>query len=53
LLVRKKRPVFRADVEARRRARRAAPQPPSEKIVADRRKKPVRHKKKWLETELE
>jgi len=51
--VRKKRPEFRAEKEARRRARRVASQPPAEKVVPDRRRKPVRHKKKWLETELE
>jgi hypothetical protein len=47
----KSRKEFRADVEARRRARQSGAQPPAEKVVPDRRRKPVRHKKKWLETE--
>jgi hypothetical protein len=53
LAVAKKRTEFRAGTEARRRARLAASQPPGEKVIPDRRKKPARHKKKWLETELE
>jgi len=51
-MARKKRREFRAGVEARRRARQAAGLPPAEKIVPDKRKKPPRHRKKWLEAEV-
>jgi len=38
--------------EARRRARERAGLPPTERIIPDKRGKPPKHKKKWIEEEL-
>ena len=35
--------------EARRRARKLAGVPPTERVIPDKRKRPEKHKKKWLE----
>ncbi len=41
-----------AGKEARRRARERAGLPPAERIIPDKRRKPPKHKKKWIEEEL-
>jgi hypothetical protein len=48
----KSKKVFSAGVEARRAARNVAGSPPAGKIIADKRKKPLKHKKRILESEL-
>jgi hypothetical protein len=45
----RKLPKFSAANEARRRARELAGPPPSERVIPDKRLKPVKHKKKVLE----
>jgi len=48
----KRKPAkFTAAREARRRARELAGQPPAERVVPDKRRKPAKHKKKWMESE--
>jgi hypothetical protein len=39
--------------EARRRARKAGSAPAATRIIQDKRGKRVKHKKKWLERELD
>jgi hypothetical protein len=46
---RKKKTVFRASKEARRRARLGIGMPPPERTIPDKRLKPPKHKKKPLE----
>jgi len=46
---RKKKSVFRAGKEARRRARLGIGMPPPERVIADKKLKPPKHKKKLLE----
>lgn len=48
----KAKKAFSAGVEARRAARQAAGSPPAGKILADKRRKPAKHKKKLIESEL-
>jgi hypothetical protein len=40
---------FTAGREARRRAREAAGPPPAERVIPDKRRKPSKHKKNFLE----
>ena len=40
-------------VEARRAARRSGIAPRATKVIANKRRRPAKHKKKWLETEAE
>ncbi len=40
---------FTAAKEARRRAREAAGAPPAERVVPDKRRKPLKHKKRLIE----
>jgi hypothetical protein len=47
----KKRRKFRASKEARRLARLAMGQPPVERVIPDKRRKPPKHKKSWEERE--
>ncbi len=52
-MVRKKhRRKFRADIEARRRAREAGAKPAATRVIENKRRKPAKHKRKWLEQEL-
>ena len=39
--------------EARRRARVSGVKPGATRIIEDKRKRPAKHKKRWLEKELE
>lgn len=51
----KKRKKKRLDagVEARRAARRSGITPLATKVITDKRLRPAKHKKKWIETEAE
>jgi hypothetical protein len=52
-MARKRKPgKFRATTEARRQARILVGQPPAERVVPDKRKKPPKHKKKIIEEQL-
>jgi len=46
---RKKRRKFNAGQAARRVAREIVGQPPPERVIPDKRRKPPKHKKSWLE----
>jgi hypothetical protein len=48
---RKKRSKFKVAIEARRRARLGIGAPPAERTIPDKRSKPVKHKKKIVESE--
>ena len=50
---RRKKKVLDAGTEARRAARRSGLAPAATKVIKDKRKRPPRHKQKWLEGELE
>lgn len=50
---RHKKRVLDAGVEARRAARNSGIAPAATRVIADKRKRPARHKKKWLERETE
>ena len=39
--------------EARRRARQSAGLPPAERVIPDKRRRPLKHKKKALDSELD
>ncbi|MBI3661699.1 MAG: hypothetical protein HY234_01420 [Acidobacteria bacterium] len=39
--------------EARRRARQSAGLPPSERVIPDKRRRPPKHKRKILESEID
>jgi hypothetical protein len=43
---------FRADIEARRRARESAAKPGATRVIENKRRKPAKHKKKLLDSEL-
>jgi len=45
----KKRRKFTAGKEARRGARTVLGQPPPERVIPDKRRKPPKHKKDWME----
>jgi hypothetical protein len=42
-----------AGVEARRAARNSGIAPSATRVIADKRERPAKHKKKWLEKERE
>jgi hypothetical protein len=48
---RKRKKEFDAATEARRRARNSGIAPAVTKVVVDKRKKPPKHKGKWLEAD--
>jgi hypothetical protein len=50
---RRKKKRLDAGAEARRAARRSGIAPGATKVIADKRRRPAKHKKKWLETEAE
>jgi hypothetical protein len=50
---RRKKKTLDAGVEARRAARRSGLAPGSTRVIADKRKRPPKHKKQWLEPEAE
>jgi len=45
----KKRRKFSAGQAARRVARELVGQPPPERVIPDKRRKPPKHKKSWIE----
>jgi hypothetical protein len=49
--MRKKKKRLDKGTEARRLARKAAPKPSSTRVVEDKRRKPEKHKRQWLEAE--
>lgn len=50
---RRKKKVLDAGTEARRAARNSGIAPAATRVVADKRERPPRHKKKWLESDSE
>jgi hypothetical protein len=50
---RRKKKVLDAGVEARRAARNSGIAPAATRVFADKRKRPAKHMKKWLEKEAE
>lgn len=50
---RRKKKVLDAGTEARRAARNSGIAPAVTKVIADKRKRPPRHKRKWLESDSE
>jgi hypothetical protein len=50
--MRKKRKVLDRGKEARRAARQSGIAPAVTRVIADKRKRPPKHKKQWLEREL-
>jgi len=49
----RKKKVLDAGKEARRRARQSGVSPAATRVIADRRKRPPKHKKAWLQSEIE
>jgi hypothetical protein len=49
----KKKSKFRVEKEARRRARLGVGMPPTERTIADKRRKPLKHKKPISELRAE
>ncbi len=49
----KKRRKFSAGKAARKAARELAGQPPVERVIPDKRRKPPKHRKTWLDDEEE
>ncbi len=49
----KRRKKFSVEKEARRRARERVGLPPAERVLADRRRKPPKHKKRIIEEQLD
>jgi hypothetical protein len=47
----KKRRIFRKGKEARRLARLVMGQPPPERVIPDKRRKPPKHKQRWTKEE--
>ena len=50
---RRRKKILDAGVEARRAARNSGIAPAATRVIADKRKHPAKHKKKWLEKEAE
>jgi hypothetical protein len=50
---RRKKKVLDVGVEARRAARNSGIAPAATRVIADKRKRPAKHQKKWLEREAE
>jgi hypothetical protein len=53
MMKRRKKKALDAGVEARRAARNSGIAPAATRVIADKRKRPPRHKKKWLEKDAE
>ncbi|MGB8473807.1 MAG: hypothetical protein WCE61_06965 [Candidatus Acidiferrum sp.] len=49
----RKQKVLDVGVEARRAARNSGIAPASTRVIADKRNRPSKHKKKWMEKEAE
>ncbi len=50
---RRKKKILDVGVEARRAARKSGIAPGATRVIADKRARPAKHKKKWLEKEAE
>ena len=50
---RRHKKTLEAGREARRLARKAAAKPAATKVIEDKRKRPAKHKKGWIEKELQ
>ena len=50
---RRKKKILDVGVEARRAARNSGIAPAATRVIADKRKRSAKHKKKWLEKEAE
>ena len=50
---RRRKKTLEAGREARRLARKAAAKPGATKVIEDKRKRPAKHKKSWIEKELQ
>lgn len=50
---RHKKKILDIGVEARRAARNSGIAPATTRVIADKRKHPAKHKKKWLEKEAD
>jgi hypothetical protein len=50
---RRKKKVLDVATDARRAARRSGIAPAATQVIEDKRERPVKHKKKWLESEAE
>jgi len=50
---RRKKNILDVGTEARRAARNSGIAPAATRVIADKRKHPAKHKKKWLEREAE
>lgn len=50
---RRKKKILDAGVEARRAARNSGIAPAATRVIVDKRTRPAKHKKKWLEKEAE
>jgi len=50
---RRKKKVLDAGKEARRSARQSGIAPASTRVIPDKRKRPAKHKKEWIERELD
>jgi hypothetical protein len=53
IVKKRKRKRFEAGKEARRRARASGVVPATTRVIPDKRKREAKHKKDWLEKELE
>jgi hypothetical protein len=49
--MRKKKKKLNVATEARRRARKSAVAPGTERVIEDKRRKPPKHKRSWIEQE--
>ena len=49
---RRKKKVLDVATEARRAARRSGIAPAATQVIDDKRKRPAKHKKKWLEVDI-
>jgi len=50
---RRRKKILDVGVEARRAARKSGIVPGATRVIADKRKRPAKHMKKWLEKEAE
>jgi hypothetical protein len=49
----RKKKIFDAGKEARRLARKSGLKPATTRVIQDKRKRPPKHKSKWIESQLE
>jgi hypothetical protein len=49
----RRKKILDVGVEARRAARNSGIRPSATQVIADKRRRPAKHKKKWLEKEVD